>query len=937
MKLKIALLLIVCMSAGLATAPQITPPVNGGYDTDGSITLQWSGGSHSYFKIFENGVRISEENCYDSTSVSLERQNGQYIYYIQGFDDEFCAFGQEDSPTITITVDTTAPTVVSKTPTGTEKATSGSIAITFSETMNKAQTSAAASGLALGTAAWSNSDKTVTYAYSGALSGTSYAVSVSGKDLATNPVSDSFSFTTVSAPKTVSIVNPLAGASYTQGDSIPITVNVKDNSNLAVAGAAVSASGCSSAVAFSDKLNGTYTGTCTVSNYGSVTISVTAAKHGESATGQVAVSVAKQAGLIMAVTAPAVFSYERGDTVNFVISLEDDNGAAVAGASVTSTPSLSWVDNGDGTYSAVLQTGAETAASVSLAITATAVVSGQTKTASQTVALSFGAVAIPLTVQILSDGEEAAVAPAGSAITVRAAPSFASGTSLVSLTGTLVISDIAGNTQTKTLTFEQSGDGYIADPDYTVASGVSSLEATVSVTDSANNTGTETASINGPVAGLSFEILSPDGWTYGAGQSFVIQGKVKSGSTGQYVSDAAVSIDGEEFEQSGDVFSYNYTVPDAASGVIDLDIRMEYGGVVSEQTKKLTISKVLTGEINDAKIQGDILAVLITYPNGEAVKYGNFTAVVGNHNYTLAYLNGLWKADVNLGEDEKSVVVSVTGTDVNGNALSMVGQTTSYVPAKDIIYLVKSNLILIAVIIMAVIGAIAYHKMTARDKDVKKYIELGVEKKEIEEKQKILQKQVVFRDKLPMLLSQKEVQAIINKRKEIYDSKKIDITEEMNKIEIRRAFPKNLKAEFETEIIKQAEILQEKMHETAKREYQADAYLTITEKMRQGGQKDVEIEQFLKKELDSETAELVMQELFSKERLQQRAEKLRGEIKSQKNEEFKPPSDKELRAANDLKEALKTESPEQVKQELKDNGVSDETIERLFKIIDGYT
>ncbi|MFH0986769.1 MAG: hypothetical protein V1911_01830, partial [Candidatus Micrarchaeota archaeon] len=801
------------------------------------------------------------------------KNNGVYTYYLVGYSGamaEFCSGANGNSNTITVTVDTTAPTVVSKSPIGAEKATSGSIVITFSETMNKAQTAAAASGLTLGPAVWSNSDKTVTYAYSGALSGTSYAVSVAGKDLATNPVSDSFSFTTVSAPKTVSIVNPLAGASYTQGDSIPITVNVKDNSNLAVAGATVSASGCSSAVVFSDKLNGTYTGTCTVSTFGSITISVTAAKYGESATGQVAVTVAKQAGLIMAVTAPTVFSYDRGDTVNFVISLEDDNGAAVAGASVTSTPSLSWTDNADGTYSAAMQTSAETVASVSLAITATAVVSGQTKTASQTVALSFGAITIPLTVQILSDGEEAAVAPAGSVITVKAVPELA-GIALETITGTLVISDIAGNTQTKTLIFEQSGDGYIADPDYTVASGVSSLEATVSVTDNASNTGTETASMSGPVQGLSFEISSPDEWTYSAGQSFMIIGKVKSGSTGQYVSDAAVSIGGEEFEKNGNIYSYNYTVSESASGAVDIDIRIEQGGTVSVQPQNLDVSNSLSAEINDGEITGNVLFVLITYPDGTIVENGNFTAVIGDEEYPLEYANGLWMAEVDLGKGGAVYSIDITGYDSEGNALGVYSEEISYVPMLNFFEKFGQIIAILGVIMFSAVAVavVAKKKMDKKSEEksiakgakdaVERYIELGVEKELIPLKRKMITDRAIYRDRLGVLLSQNQVSAEVSRRTSEYDRKELDLSEDMARIEKETGITEEDKKVLQKEIWKLAKQREKlAMGEIAENNAIQNGTV-IVKKMIQDRKTRKEIEQFLLEKVDKKIVDLIME------------------------------------------------------------------------------
>ncbi|HXZ24343.1 MAG TPA: Ig-like domain-containing protein, partial [Methanomassiliicoccales archaeon] len=123
-------------------------------------------------------VKFNGTGPFNATFVGLA--DGLHTVVIVAYD----AVENHNSSTVTFTVDTTAPTISAKSPTGTDKNLNVDITVTFSEQMNKASVSIV--GVTVGSPVWATNNKTVTWHASGLAYSTNYTLTVSGKDLAGN-------------------------------------------------------------------------------------------------------------------------------------------------------------------------------------------------------------------------------------------------------------------------------------------------------------------------------------------------------------------------------------------------------------------------------------------------------------------------------------------------------------------------------------------------------------------------------------------------------------------------------------------------------------------------------------------------------------------------------------------------------------------------------
>ena len=123
-------------------------------------------------------VKFNGTGPFNATFVGLA--DGLHTVVIVAYD----AVENHNSSTVTFTVDTTAPTISAKSPTGTDKNLNVDITVTFSEQMNKASVSIV--GVTVGSPVWATNNMTVTWHASGEAYSTNYTLTVSGKDLAGN-------------------------------------------------------------------------------------------------------------------------------------------------------------------------------------------------------------------------------------------------------------------------------------------------------------------------------------------------------------------------------------------------------------------------------------------------------------------------------------------------------------------------------------------------------------------------------------------------------------------------------------------------------------------------------------------------------------------------------------------------------------------------------
>jgi hypothetical protein len=175
------------------TAPTVSvrTPTPGGYVNNQFVTFNWviydNGSGLSRTEISTDGATWTEQLVAGATE---SYQDGSYRFYIRTTDNA----GNVGTTIIPFTVDTVAPTVLTRSPSGNAESTKVGISITFSESMNRASTVISVTG-ATGAVVWSGNS--VSFTPTAALRGyTSYTVSVNGTDLAGNAIANTWTFKT---------------------------------------------------------------------------------------------------------------------------------------------------------------------------------------------------------------------------------------------------------------------------------------------------------------------------------------------------------------------------------------------------------------------------------------------------------------------------------------------------------------------------------------------------------------------------------------------------------------------------------------------------------------------------------------------------------------------------------------------------------------------
>ena len=171
----------------------ITSPTAATYNVD-SFGAAWTGGDAvsglSGFRFRMDSGAWSEMNAANVADLASLTQ-GEHVLTVQAMD----AAGNTNERSVTFSVDSVKPTVTGFGPAGADVAVDGKVTVTFSEAMNQSSVVITIDG-ATGTVTWEGN--AVTFAPGSPLAHLlGYTVSVSGNDLAGNPVSKSWSFTTI--------------------------------------------------------------------------------------------------------------------------------------------------------------------------------------------------------------------------------------------------------------------------------------------------------------------------------------------------------------------------------------------------------------------------------------------------------------------------------------------------------------------------------------------------------------------------------------------------------------------------------------------------------------------------------------------------------------------------------------------------------------------
>ncbi len=253
------------------------------YNNTGSVTVSWtasdSGSGLAYYDVdVFNGKAWTNYTDMSATSKVLSSlTDGSYTVYVEAFDNA----GNMNSASVSFIVDTVAPTIVSISPSGNDVGIESKVTLTFSEAMNEGSVSIVVNGVS-GTMSWSGNTATFTPS-SSLVYNTRYSVSVSGKDLAGNAMSSSWSFTTetagtITGTATDSNGNPIANATVTLSNGMTTTTDangafVFDNVTAGSYNVTISKSGYQT---MTEQVNSTAAGT---SDLGSISVSSVAGSN----------------------------------------------------------------------------------------------------------------------------------------------------------------------------------------------------------------------------------------------------------------------------------------------------------------------------------------------------------------------------------------------------------------------------------------------------------------------------------------------------------------------------------------------------------------------------------------------------------------------------------------------------------------------------------
>ncbi len=213
-KFVLLLFLLVFASVSLSTITFTFPEYDGQYYNSSSYTIGWlwnnDTGDWKCFKISESLVNGSFSDSTIVSDINNEPVNfssysskGEAVYYykVDAYTDKLClSTSLIDSANISLIVDTSPPSVSSKSPSGNNEPLTGSnITLIFDEPMNTSSfsISSGSSNITFSSPVWSDSDQTVTIPYTATNQGETFVVTFKASDLAGNWVTDSMQFTTL--------------------------------------------------------------------------------------------------------------------------------------------------------------------------------------------------------------------------------------------------------------------------------------------------------------------------------------------------------------------------------------------------------------------------------------------------------------------------------------------------------------------------------------------------------------------------------------------------------------------------------------------------------------------------------------------------------------------------------------------------------------------
>ncbi|MFW5902520.1 MAG: Ig-like domain-containing protein [archaeon] len=683
-------LLFLLIGTGIALgAPEIISPDDGTIKNQTEFILNWTSVENAFcYRIYESGSKKADVDAPD-TNYIVNTNEGTFTYEVRSSSRDGCTLmdGNFSDP-VTVTVDTTPPSISSKSPVGDRVDVDlDEIRIEFDGGESGINQTYTESNFnvpgADGSISW-DGDETLVYSLDETLDySTEYEVEVEAKDKAGNTADLGWTFETDTPAEKIDIEKPEEGEEYPVDTEMDLRAKVTDEEGNPVKGGYVDTSGvtgCSETLENPDS-DGRFTGKCNPSKTGTQTIEFTAEAAGKTVTDSKTIEVIEEPPIEIEIIEPDFDeNHTRGDTIQFKIETRVE-GEPHEDVSEVRSDTLGDFDQGEEPHiwEKTYETEYDEPLEQHITIEAKGTVITR-RTYTRTRTLNLKPIKIDIKANFFKGGEELTERlEGGEEIQIRANTEYPDGTPVEDLEsqeeikGKLFIIDDRGEEGEEELTLTHAENGeYRPEERYTVRSRDSEIRAVIDVEDPYKNTGETEKTIEGPAGALEFTLTQPTPKTGSPGQNLTIKGYVESQDTEEKFTEPEVTVNGEEMEVTADDhYEKNYKIPTNMSVGDDynLNFEIEYGEIIysNEITLEMQAPKIKLDEerLEERGVsRNDRITAEIIYPNGDPVTEGEYYIEIEEQEYTLTYNpeTEIWETEeIDLGREEQLITLTAAG------------------------------------------------------------------------------------------------------------------------------------------------------------------------------------------------------------------------------------------------------------------------------------
>jgi len=747
--------LLLLSGIALATEPTILEPPDGYATNDPSIFLSWEidVGNQSGFEIYyenESNVRIDEDGCFNDDdayatvntysdhsngTLSFDETEGIYNYRITTHQEKDCwEDSYEKTDFITVTIDTTDPSLVSK------NFEDGDDRVDFDLDRIELEFDGGFSGIDKdhteqeldinpsieGPIEWEdetliiNTEKGLDYS-------TEYSISVEAKDNAGNTNDFSWSFETDTPAEKIEIRYP-EDKENALGREIDLEADVTDQEGNPVKGGSVGTTGvpgCSSSLEF--KGGGRFGAKCEPTEEGEYSLNFTAEAAGKEVTETMEIEIVEEPPIDIEIMEPDLDeSHPRGEELQFRVETTvegEPHGVKEVWSDRLGTFDQTeeehiWEKNYETSYEDELDQ--------NFTVRATGTVIRE-RTDSVNRFLNLEPATLDVELNYFYNGEKIEHrAEGGQELEIRTNVKYPDGTPIEDLEpeeqikGTLFIVDAYPGDEELNRILKHREDGeYRSNQTYRVGTRDAELRTRVDVEDEHGNTGTAEKTIIGPAGSPELTLTQPSPRKASPGQETTLRGYIENPDPDQdnIITDPEVTINNEPAEVAGDDhYEVDYKIPtDAEIGEeYKLDIEIEHfeSTYYDEETLDIEPPEI---QLDQERLEErglrryERITASVIYPNGEPVKEGEYHLEVDGENYTLNHNpeTGAWETEqIDLGGEDRTVTLTAKGETENVEAETASVAGVYYTWEPNTIEWIIQTPIAIAGIMAAIIGAI---------------------------------------------------------------------------------------------------------------------------------------------------------------------------------------------------------------------------------------